>query len=179
MDVHLWVAFQFRYSERVQEEWFEVDRNWISHSGVLCVCRRKIPRTKRCLYNIQHNLRKLRRGSTSRRSTSAWKSCPRNSRASSPWRTSSGMSLAYRRTPSSAWAYRTGSHPGSRIRPTWWPHGPCSACRFEIFAFFGKHSVALTTIMNTMHTHVEGYSLLRAAMLTGKKFRGSFEIARP
>jgi hypothetical protein len=52
---------------------------------VCCVsARRKIPRTKRCLYNIQHNLRKLRRGSTSRRSTSAWKSCPRNSRASSP-----------------------------------------------------------------------------------------------
>jgi hypothetical protein len=101
-----------------------------------CRRRRKIPRTKRCLHNIQHNPRKLRRGSTSRRSTSAWKSCHRNSRASSPWHTSSGVSLAYRRTPSSAWAYRTRSHPGSRVRPTWWPHGPCSACRFEIFCIF-------------------------------------------
>jgi hypothetical protein len=26
-----------RYSERVQEEWFEIDRHWISHSGVCVV----------------------------------------------------------------------------------------------------------------------------------------------
>jgi hypothetical protein len=30
------VPLRSRYSERVQEEWFEIDRNWISHSG-MCV----------------------------------------------------------------------------------------------------------------------------------------------
>jgi hypothetical protein len=28
-----WFIREIRYSERVQEEWFEVDRHWISHSG--------------------------------------------------------------------------------------------------------------------------------------------------
>ena len=32
----LWMFMSPRYSERVQEEWFEIDRHWISHSGV-CV----------------------------------------------------------------------------------------------------------------------------------------------
>jgi len=35
-------------------------------------------------FPTQHNLRKLRRASTSQVSTSAWKCCPKNSRASSP-----------------------------------------------------------------------------------------------
>ena len=36
LDVHCRSHYS-RYSERVQEEWFEIDRNWVSHSGV-CVC---------------------------------------------------------------------------------------------------------------------------------------------
>jgi len=36
LDIH--VRFGLRFSERVQEEWFEIDRNWVSYSS-MCVCR--------------------------------------------------------------------------------------------------------------------------------------------
>ena len=62
---------RFRYSERVQEEWFEVDRNGISHSGA---CVHLVPDQvsgfqkkksyETSLFMLQHNLKKLRCAST-------------------------------------------------------------------------------------------------------------------
>lgn len=124
-----------RYSERVQEEWFEIDRNWVSHSGV-CVCLRLTKKTRvhpHALFSLvacrfQRSPRKHANANMLRRSMSASRHCRRSCLVSSP--PPDGTSLAWRRRPSSAWGSRTGSRRASRIRPIW-RRGPSSACPFK------------------------------------------------
>lgn len=50
--VHLWWPSQLRYSDRLQEQWFEVDRNCMSYSGV---CRYSRP----FFVGVFRNLKKI------------------------------------------------------------------------------------------------------------------------